>query len=54
MLIIALILAGLQCFLPYRWAFLPLLLAACHTPYVPFVGSFTVVRIVILVALLRA
>jgi hypothetical protein len=54
MLIIALILAGLQCFMPYRWAFLPLLLAACHTPYVPFVVSFTVVRIVILVALLRA
>ena len=54
MLIMSLLLAGLQFCLPYRWAFLPLLIAACHTPYVPFVGSFTVVRIVIMVGILRA
>ena len=54
MLIISLLLAGLQFCLPYRWAFVPLLVAACHTPYVPFAGSFTVVRIVIIAAILRA
>jgi hypothetical protein len=54
LLILGLILAGLQFCLPYRWAFLPLLIAACHTPFVPFVGSFTVVRIVIIVGVLRA
>jgi hypothetical protein len=54
MLIFSLLLAGMQFCLPYRWAFLPLLIAACHTPYVPFAGSFTVVRIVIIAGMLRA
>jgi len=54
MLIMSLLLAGLQFCLPYRWAFVPLLIAACHTPYVPFAGSFTVLRIVIIAAMLRA
>lgn len=54
MLIFSLLLAGMQFCLPYRWAFLPLLIAACHTPYVPFAGSFTVVRIVIIAGFLRA
>lgn len=54
MLILSLFLAGMQFCLPYRWAFLPLLIAACHTPYVPFAGSFTVVRIVIIAGVLRA
>jgi len=54
MLLFGLILAGMQFCLPYRWAFLALLIAACHTPYVPFAGSFTVVRIVIIAGLLRA
>jgi hypothetical protein len=54
LLIFSLFLAGLQFCLPYRWAFLPLLIAACHTPYVPFAGSFTVVRIVIIAGVLRA
>lgn len=54
MFIMSLLLAGLQFCLPYRWAFVPLLIAACHTPYVPFAGSFTVVRIVIIAAMLRA
>ena len=40
--------------LPRRWAFLPLLIAACHTPYTPFMGGLTVARVVILVGLLRA
>ena len=54
MLIFSLLLAGMQFCLPYRWAFLPLLIAACHTPYVPFAGSLTVVRIVIIAGFLRA
>ena len=52
--VLSLILAGFQCGLPYRWAFIPLLVAACHAPNEPFMGSFTAVRIVIIVGLLRA
>lgn len=48
------VLIGLQCSLPRAWAFLPLIAAACHTPYTPFAGGMTVVRLVILAGLLRA
>ena len=54
LLIICLALAALQVTLPRRWAFLPLLIAACHTPYNPFLGGLTVARVVIMVGLLRA
>jgi hypothetical protein len=37
-----------------RLAFLPLLIAACHTPYTPFLGGLTVCRVVILIGLIRA
>lgn len=50
----ATILAVIQFGMPYRWAFLPLLIAACHAPNVQFAGSFTVVRIVIIAGILRA
>lgn len=44
----------LQLVLPRRWAFVPLLLAACHTPYEAQIGGFTVARFVIVAGLLRA
>lgn len=47
-------LLALQLTLPRRWAVLPLLIAACHTPYGPNIGGFTVARMVIVVGLLRA
>lgn len=43
----------MQAGLSRRWAFLPLLIAACHTPYTPFMGGMTVARLVILSGLLR-
>lgn len=52
--LICLVLVALQLGLPRRWAFLPLLIAACHTPYLPFLGGFTVARVVIVVGLMRA
>lgn len=52
--VFSLILAALQLALPYRWAFVPLLVAACHAPNEPFLGSFTAVRMVIILGLLRA
>ena len=54
LLIITLALTGLQLGLSRKWAFLPLLIAACHTPYTPFLGGFTAARVIILVGLLRA
>ena len=54
LLIFCLALAALQMALPRRWAFLPLLLAACHTPYEAQIGGFTVARFVIVIGLLRA
>jgi hypothetical protein len=54
LLLICLTLAALQLGLPRRWAFLPLLIAACHTPYTPFMGGLTVARVVILTGLMRA
>lgn len=47
-------LAALQMALPRRWAFLPLLIAACHSPYIPFWNGMTVCRLVLLVGLIRA
>lgn len=44
----------MQSALPRRLAFLPLLIAACHTPYNPFLGGLTVARVVIMVGLIRA
>lgn len=52
--LICLALVALQLGLPRHWAFLPLLIAACHTPYIPFLGGFTVARVVIVVGLMRA
>lgn len=54
LLAICLALVMLQLVLPRRWAFLPLLLAACHTPYDLQIGGFTVARFVIVAGLLRA
>jgi hypothetical protein len=54
LLTICLALVILQLVLPLRWAFLPLLLAACHTPYEVKIAGLTVARIVILMGLLRA
>lgn len=54
LLIICLLLVVLQMSLSRRWAFLPLLVAACHTPYAPFLGGLTVCRVVILSGLIRA
>lgn len=54
LLVICLVLVALQFGLPRKWAFLPLLIAACHTPYVPFLGGLTVTRVVILAGLVRA
>lgn len=54
LLTICLALVMLQLVLPRRWAFLPLLLAACHTPYDQQISGFTVARFVIVAGLLRA
>lgn len=41
--------------LPRRYAFLPLLVAACHTPYYATIGGqFSAVRLVLLAGLIRA
>ena len=54
LLVLCIVLLLLQLALPLRWAFVPLLLAACHTPHTADFGGFTVARLVILVGLLRA
>lgn len=54
LLVLCLALVVAQFRLSRHWAFLPLLIAACHTPYVPFMGGMTVARVVILVGLVRA
>jgi hypothetical protein len=54
LLALCLVLLLLQLALPAKWAFIPLLLAACHTPYTADIGGFTVARLVIVVGLLRA
>lgn len=54
LLIFCTALAVLQVVVPRRWAFLPLLIAACHSPYIPFWGGMTVCRVVLLVGLIRA
>ncbi|MEO7339327.1 MAG: hypothetical protein ABI073_00455 [Luteolibacter sp.] len=54
LLIFCLILIGLQLGLSRKWAFLPLLIAACHTPYTPFMMGLTVTRVVLIVGLARA
>jgi hypothetical protein len=53
LLLLCVTLVGMQAGLSRRWAFLPLLIAACHTPYTPFMGGMTVARLVILSGLLR-
>jgi hypothetical protein len=47
-------LAALQMKLPRAWAFAPLLVAACHTPYMPFAAGLTATRVIILLGILRA
>jgi hypothetical protein len=54
LLALCVILLLLQLALPFKWAFIPLLLAACHTPYTANLGGFTVARLVIVVGLMRA
>ena len=51
---IAVLLLVMQLFVPKKWAFVPILIAACHTSNVPVVSDFTTIRIVILAGLLRA
>lgn len=53
LLLLCVTLVGMQAGISRRWAFLPLLIAACHTPYTPFMGGMTVARLVILSGLLR-
>lgn len=47
-------LAIAQFALPKRYAFAPILFAACHTANAPFVGDFNTVRIVIICGIIRA
>lgn len=54
LLTIGVALVSLQLIVPRRWAFLPLLIAACHTPYEAQISGFTVARFVIVIGLLRA
>ncbi len=54
LLSVIVILAGLQLKLPRAWAFIPLLIAACHTPYTPFLSGLTAARLLIIVGILRA
>jgi hypothetical protein len=54
LLALCIVLLLLQLALPFKWAFMPLLLAACHTPYTADFGGFTVARLVIVVGLMRA
>ncbi len=54
LLILCLVLVVLQVALPRKWAFVPILIAVCHTTHEPFVGALTVTRVVIIVGLLRA
>lgn len=54
LLILCLVLVALQAALPRRWAFLPILIAVCHTTYDPFLGVLTATRVVIIVGLSRA
>ena len=48
------VLVGLQLRLPRAWAFVPLLVAACHTPGSPFLAGLTAARIVLICGILRA
>ena len=54
LVIMGIMLVLLQTGLPHRWAFLPLLIAGCHTPAVQLLGDFSIMRIIILVGLARA
>lgn len=54
LLILLAALCSLQLALPRKWAMLPLLAAAVHTPPVCQIGGFTCARIVIIVGLARA
>ena len=54
LLAICIALCALQFRLTRAWAFLPLLVAPGHTPYIPFLGGLTVARAVIICGLLRA
>lgn len=54
MLVLCVVLCAMQFRLSRAWAFLPLLVAACHTPYIPFMAGMTVARTVVLCGLLRA
>ena len=51
---VSVLLLIMQLFVPKKWAFVPILIAACHTSNVSVVGDFTTIRIVILAGLLRA
>jgi hypothetical protein len=52
--VLAAVLILAQLLLPRRWAFVPLLTAACHTGSAAALGDFTIVRFVIVFGLLRA
>jgi len=54
LVVFAIVLLVAQFVLPRRFAFMPLLIAACHLPNVPVVTSITVVRLLVLAGLLRA
>jgi hypothetical protein len=55
LLVLSLLLVFAQFALPRRLAFVPLLIAACHTPYYATIGGqFSAVRLVLLAGLIRA
>lgn len=54
LLVLLAILCGLQLGLPRKWAMLPLLAAAVHTPPICQIGGFNCARIIIVVGLARA
>lgn len=53
-LLIAVVLVLAQFLFPRRWAFVPLLIAACHTGNAATLGDFTAVRLVIAAGIARA
>ena len=54
LLAFALLLVALQFLLPRRYAYVPLLIAALHTPIAQAIPNFSAARLVILAGLLRA
>ncbi|MGD7651638.1 MAG: O-antigen ligase family protein [Verrucomicrobiales bacterium] len=54
LIVACVVLAVIQLRISRDWAFLPLIIAVCHTPYTPFLAGLTVTRVVLLVGIFRA